>query len=1237
MGKHILQKKNRNEKMKGDFIKMKWKSCLSVVMSILVILYSAPVYTTNAEGGEETKEVLQTDELEKMRESVLEISSVYGADEEIENAENEKESSDLGMAAEMETNNEMEKVEDSEPETEKTAGDETEDVRAADDIASGTYENITWVIDKDGKLTVTGTGEFAVHNPEFNSPSWRAPWAEFRESILSAEVSIKHITDLSYMFFDCKNMTSIDLSKLETSDVTDMSGMFTTCSSLTNIDVSNFNTNNVTNMSNMFRCCIKLENIDVSKFNTGNVTDMQGMFYQCWKLGNIDVSKFNTGNVRNMCQMFYQCMELESIDISGFNTSKVENISYIFADCNKLKNIDLNSFDTGQVTDVSSMLNGCTNLEELDLSNFDLRSVEKAENMFANCLNLHTIQVPKNVKIDIALPASPNQSWYYNETEVTSLPKNLTSSVTLTKSEKATSSDDIGNGIYENITWVIDKNGKLTVTGTGEYATLSPATEDDYWTRAPWYEKRESILSAEINVTGIRDTSCMFRNCTNIKSIDVKNLDTSQVSNMEQMFYGCASLENLDTSGFQTGNVILMDGMFEGCTSLKTLDVSVFNTQNVTWMANMFKGCSSLKILDVSGFDTRNVWKFYGMFEGCSSLENINASSFSTQSAQYLYRMFYECSSLKSITFGPKFDTKDVTDMARMFYGCSSLESIDVSEFHTGNVTHMQHMFRGCSKLKTIKFGDGFDTSKVTDMLAMFRECGNLESLDLSVFRTDSVTCMANMFAACSQLKSVNVSNFNTDKVTEINSMFWKCGSLSSLDLSSFNLSNVTEATGVFTSCENLNTIQTPKNVMTKIVLPVSAGTSWYHNEVEITELPQNLSTSVKVTKGFVKNPDEPITPEIITTKLEDAIQNVPYEIILQNNGWDAASYRISQGALPEGIALGTNGVIYGITKESGTFQFTVVMTVDGVETSAQKTFTLNVLKSTDRNVDAIDEPGYEIIQPIPDINMDKEITDQLFISNGPFDEFRNAYIDGDLLIRDIDYTAESGSTRITIKSETLDRLEKGKHTLGVEFRTKDDSLKRVAQNFDVNSKKSGQGSSSKGDSTSGTGSASSDGPKVTTTAANVMESVLNDAAYYSVILPSDNAILRLSFFNKVYGNNATILAYLDNGIGYNLNMNAFLAAGKDLNLSTKETELDGFAQGFKTIWLSIAQKTRLNYDLGLNLMVGAEYAGHPVYVFIFDDVTESFVPHTETVVTEYGNIGFHTRHLTDFIVMTAQ
>jgi len=1229
---------------------------------------------------------------------------------------------------------------------------------ASTNIAGGVYADTSWVIDKNGKLTVSGRGEFSDSSyGDFGLGYWaREPWFQYRDSILSAEVSIESITNLSCMFYECRNMTNIDLRGLDTSSVTDLQYMFYECENLTSIDVSGFNTSNVTNMNRMFFGCNNLTNIDVSGFDTGNVTGISGMFFgcnnledidvsgfntskvttmsemfgYCWGLTTIDVSNFDTENVIDMSRMFDGCDNLKDIDVSGFNTSKVTTTRDMFYGCRNLTNLDVSGFDTSKVTDMSGMFLGCSklmnldvsgfntknvtrmyymfsgcknltnldvsgfdtsnvinmyqtfsgcssltnldvsrfntskvkdmnalfrdcsSLKDIDLSGFDLNSIGTGtgtggdtlfgngdtDDMFSGCTSLDKIKVPKNITVEIMLPISANYVWLYNGTEITSLPQNLDYSVEIKRTEKNIPDDNIASGTYDNITWVIDKNGKLTVTGTGEFATLSPENEDAYWTRAPWYEKRESILSAEINVTGIRDAGCMFQNCSNLKSIDVRNFDTSQIANMEHMFYGCSSLENLDTSGFQTQNVILMDGMFEGCASLKTLDVSGFDTGNVTWMANMFCGCSSLESLNVSSFNISQVGKIYGMFEGCSSLESLDLSSFDTQRAIEMHRMFYECSSLKNINFGARFNAQNVTNMARMFYGCSSIESLDLSSFDTKNVTYMQHMFRGCTKLKGINFGNAFDTRMVTNMRSMFRECSSLEGLNLSGFNTNNVTDMAYMFTDCN-LKSIDVSGFNTDNVSDMTAMFRRCHNLESLNLSSFYIVSTAKADFMLKECESLSVIQTPKNVTVEITLPTTTGYSWYYNETEITTLPQNLSMSVKITKDVTKTPEEPPVPEIITIKVENAVQNVPYEAVLENNGWDAASYHISSGALPEGISLGTDGVIYGITKETGKFNFTVTMTVNGVSATAEKTYTLEVLKDTDKNVDAVADIGYEIIQSIQDINITQEITDQLFISKGPFEEFRNAYIDGDKLVQNVDYTAESGSTRITIKAETLGKLEKGKHTLGVEFRTEEGSLKRVAQNFDANSGKAKKGGGSKSGGSSGTDSSSGNTSqtKVTVTAGNVMETTVDDTIYYSVFLPSDDAILRLSFFNKVYGNNATILAYLDNGIGYSLNMNAFLSAGKDLNLSTKETELAGFAQGFKTIWLSIKEKTQLGYDLGINVNAGTEYANHPAYLFIFDETAGTFIPYGGTAVSESGNVGFFTKYLTDFIIMVAQ
>ena len=71
------------------------------------------------------------------------------------------------------------------------------------------------------------------------------------------------IKDCGFMFYNCKNITNIDLSNFNTKNVTNMQGMFAGCKSLKNLNLSNFNTQNVTNMWRMFSDCssLKEENI----------------------------------------------------------------------------------------------------------------------------------------------------------------------------------------------------------------------------------------------------------------------------------------------------------------------------------------------------------------------------------------------------------------------------------------------------------------------------------------------------------------------------------------------------------------------------------------------------------------------------------------------------------------------------------------------------------------------------------------------------------------------------------------------------------------------------------------------------------------------------------------------------------------------------------------------------------------------------------------------------------------
>ena len=208
-----------------------------------------------------------------------------------------------------------------------------------------------------------------------------------------------NVTNMVSMFNNCSNIESLDLSMFDTSSTqafggtNGYAGMFKGCSTLISLDLSSFDTSNVTDMSGMFWGCNSLENLNLSSFNTSNVTNMNSMFNNCKSLKNLDLSNFDTSNVTNMVMMFYGCSSLKSLDLSSFNTSSVTSMRGMFLYDNALTSINLSSFDTSKVTNMGDMFEYCDNLTVLDLSSFDTSNVKIMYYMFNRNKNLKTIYV----------------------------------------------------------------------------------------------------------------------------------------------------------------------------------------------------------------------------------------------------------------------------------------------------------------------------------------------------------------------------------------------------------------------------------------------------------------------------------------------------------------------------------------------------------------------------------------------------------------------------------------------------------------------------------------------------------------------------------------------------------------------------------------------------------------------------------------------------------------------------
>ena len=193
-------------------------------------------------------------------------------------------------------------------------------------------------------------------------------WFRYCEKLTQIEgiehLNTEEVTDMSWMFMDCRGLTSLDVSHFNTQKVTNMEQMFNRCSGLTSLEVSNFNTENVTNMTCIFLGCSGLTSLDVSHFNTEKVTDMSCMFYECGKLTSLDVSHFNTGNVTKMGFMFFNCSALTLLDLTNFNTAKVVDMGGMLILCSALTTIYVSDkFVTTNITERGSMFYGCTSLK----------------------------------------------------------------------------------------------------------------------------------------------------------------------------------------------------------------------------------------------------------------------------------------------------------------------------------------------------------------------------------------------------------------------------------------------------------------------------------------------------------------------------------------------------------------------------------------------------------------------------------------------------------------------------------------------------------------------------------------------------------------------------------------------------------------------------------------------------------------------------------------------------------
>ena len=285
-------------------------------------------------------------------------------------------------------------------------------------------------------------------------------------SVNLSKLDTSKTTSLEYAFSGCKSLTDIDLSTLETSSVRSFADVFQDCSSLRSVNLAGWDTSSGNNFRQMFIQCASLEELDVSSFETGNVTTFKEMFYGCSSLRSLDLSHFDTSAATTFASMFYNCASLATLDVSTFETASATDLSQVFYGCKSLTELDLSSASTAKVQTFHGMFSGCSGLKQIDLSLLDTSSARDLSYLFADCSKLESV--------DIA-------------------------------------------GI--NTSSVIDFNHMFS--GCSSLASLDLSSFD---------------------TAAAKNLSYLFYGCSSLASLDLSSFDTANVETMADLFTGCSKL-----------------------------------------------------------------------------------------------------------------------------------------------------------------------------------------------------------------------------------------------------------------------------------------------------------------------------------------------------------------------------------------------------------------------------------------------------------------------------------------------------------------------------------------------------------------------------------------------------------------------------------------------------------------------------------------------------------------------
>lgn len=300
------------------------------------------------------------------------------------------------------------------------------------------------------------------------------------------------------------------------------------------------------------------------------------------------------------------------------------------------------------------------------------------------------------------------------------------------------------------------------------------------------------------NVSAVTNMSYMFYSLDSPKiNIDMSGWKCSALRTMSNMFYAAgndvSSSLVLNFTGIETPSLTNLTYTFAqtNAKEIQFIDLDDLDTSSVTDMNNMFSGIGGkdypelINIGSLNSWDTSNVKNMRRMFydiEGnskCSFL--LDVSQWDTSSVTNMSGMFGMYYSNRTTYYSVQRNNMkawSAGDLSRKIVNQGTPD--EYVAWDTSKVINMEDMFTGCGgKTAAFNLGDigTWDVSSVQSFKGMFYEAGYSASDwyigDLSRWNTESATDMTFMFRTAarsdSDFEPVDMSGWNVSGVTSFN------------------------------------------------------------------------------------------------------------------------------------------------------------------------------------------------------------------------------------------------------------------------------------------------------------------------------------------------------------------------------------------------------------------------------------------------------------------------------------